>query len=46
MRACRDRNYDCAGIRAHAERFSRDRFRSELSAAIDDVLDRPAGLRW
>jgi glycosyltransferase involved in cell wall biosynthesis len=46
MRACRDKDYDGATIRARAERFSRDRFRSELSAAIHDVLDQPAGLRW
>ncbi len=46
MRACRDRDYDCGTIRAYAEQFGRDRFRSELGAAIDDVLDRPAGLRW
>jgi glycosyltransferase involved in cell wall biosynthesis len=46
MRRCRDRDYDSALIRAHAERFGRERFRAELTAAIDDVLERPAGQQW
>lgn len=33
-------------IRAHAERFSHDRFRDEFRQAVDEVLAAPRGSRW
>ncbi len=37
---------DPARLRAHAERFSRDRHITHMSAVIDDTLSAPAGHRW
>ena len=45
LRAARMR-WDEARIRAHAERFSRDRFVREIESAIDETLALPAGRRW
>ncbi|MGE3276299.1 MAG: glycosyltransferase [Vicinamibacterales bacterium] len=39
-------SWDAARIRAHAERFSRERFRREMLAVIEETLDAPAGHRW
>jgi hypothetical protein len=36
-----DRPFDRAGIRAHAERFSRQRFGDEMQTLIDGSTDRP-----
>jgi len=33
-------------IRAHAETFSRRRFRAEVEHVIDDTMRAPAGTRW
>jgi glycosyltransferase involved in cell wall biosynthesis len=38
--------WDSARIRAHAERFSRARFISEIRAIVDDTLGAPAGRQW
>ena len=35
-----------ARIRAHAERFSRERFVSEIRHIVDDTLNAPAGQQW
>ncbi|MEW6320269.1 MAG: glycosyltransferase [Acidobacteriota bacterium] len=40
------RSWDGARIRAHAERFSRERFARELNAAIDETLAAPPERRW
>ncbi len=38
--------WDAARIRQHAERFSRQRFISEILHVVDDTLSAPAGQRW
>jgi glycosyltransferase involved in cell wall biosynthesis len=38
--------WDSAKIRAHAERFSRARFVTEIQHIVDDTLKAPAGARW
>ncbi len=38
--------WDAARIRRHAERFSRQRFVSEIQHVVDDTLSAPAGQRW
>ncbi len=38
--------WDAARIRAHAERFSRERFVAEIQHIVDDTLSAPAGQRW
>lgn len=38
--------WDTARIRAHAERFSRERFVAEIRQTVDDTLAAPAGQRW
>jgi glycosyltransferase involved in cell wall biosynthesis len=38
--------WDSAGIRRHAEKFSRQRFVREVRQVVDDTLDAPAGQRW
>ena len=38
--------WDASRIRAHAERFSRERFVSEIRHIVDDTLSAPAGYRW
>ena len=39
-------NWDRARIRAHAERFGRDRFQKEMTAIVDETLRAPAARRW
>jgi glycosyltransferase involved in cell wall biosynthesis len=38
--------FDAARIRAHAERFARDRFAEQMRAVIDETIAAPAGSRW
>jgi glycosyltransferase involved in cell wall biosynthesis len=38
--------WDTARIRAHAETFSRRRFRAEVEHVIDDTMRAPTGTRW
>jgi glycosyltransferase involved in cell wall biosynthesis len=38
--------FDSARVRAHAERFSRDRHVERMRAVIEDTMDRPAGTTW
>jgi len=38
--------WDAARIRAHAERFSRARFVTEIQHIVDDTLRAPVGQRW
>lgn len=38
--------WDAERIRAHAERFSRTRFVSEVQHIVEDTLNAPAGSRW
>jgi glycosyltransferase involved in cell wall biosynthesis len=38
--------WDRAKIRAHAERFSRTRFVSEIQHIVNDTLNAPVGSRW
>jgi glycosyltransferase involved in cell wall biosynthesis len=40
------RKFDTGRIRAHAERFGRDRFARELAAVIDETASAPPGVRW
>jgi glycosyltransferase involved in cell wall biosynthesis len=37
---------DETGLRAHAERFSRERHTEQLRATIDETVAAPAGTRW
>jgi glycosyltransferase involved in cell wall biosynthesis len=46
LRAARSRPWDSSAIRAHAERFSRERFVREMTAVIDETLAAPPGTRW
>ena len=39
-------DFDRARIRAHAERFSRDRHAEQMRAVIDETIAAPAGARW
>ena len=39
-------DFDGARIRAHAERFSRDRHEHHMRAVIDETIAAPAGARW
>ena len=39
-------SWDAAGIRRHAEQFSRARFVSDIERVIDETLSAPAGQRW
>ena len=39
-------DWDSRRIREHAERFSRDRFVSEIKQAIDETMAAPTGQRW
>ena len=41
-----DTTWHPARIRAHAERFSRERFVSEIRDIVDDTLNAPAGQQW
>ena len=38
--------WDAGRIRRHAERFSRQRFVTEIQHVVDDTLSAPAGQRW
>ncbi|MCA1585609.1 MAG: glycosyltransferase [Acidobacteria bacterium] len=38
--------WDSTRIRAHAERFSRERFRREMSAIIEETVAAPPDQRW
>ncbi|HEY3157376.1 MAG TPA: glycosyltransferase [Vicinamibacterales bacterium] len=38
--------FDADRLRAHAERFSRDRHVERMRAVIEETLDRPAGTTW
>ena len=38
--------FDVDRLRAHAQRFSRDRHVEHMRAVIEDTLDRPAGTTW
>ena len=38
--------FDAGRLRAHAQRFSRDRHVEGMRAVVEDTLDRPAGTRW
>jgi glycosyltransferase involved in cell wall biosynthesis len=40
------RRFDPRRIRAHAERFSRDRCAAQLRSVIDDTMDSPVEQRW
>jgi glycosyltransferase involved in cell wall biosynthesis len=46
MRAAAGRPFDPAVIRAHAERFGRERFAREIAAVMDDTLASPGGAAW
>ena len=46
LHARRATTWDAARIRAHAERFSRTRFVSEIQHIVEDTLNAPAGSRW
>jgi glycosyltransferase involved in cell wall biosynthesis len=37
---------DPARVRAHAERFSRDRYLEDMRAIVDETVGAPAGTRW
>ena len=38
--------FDSSRIRAHAERFSKQRYLDEMRAVVDDTLHAPFGRRW
>jgi glycosyltransferase involved in cell wall biosynthesis len=38
--------FDGARVRAHAEQFSRERFRRQLSEVVTETLAAPVGTRW
>ena len=44
--ALRRSTFDPAAIRAHAERFSRERFAIEIRACIDETAAAPGDARW
>ncbi len=46
LRAAASRPWDATVIRAHAERFSRERFVQDMTAVIDETLAAPPGTRW
>lgn len=46
MRSVLARTWDSTAIRAHAERFSRERFVQEMTSIIDDTLAAPPDTRW
>lgn len=45
LRAAAARSWDPVRIRAHAERFSRERFSREILEVIDQAMAAPAGYR-
>ena len=46
LRDAAERPFDSSVIRRHAERFSRERFASEMVAAINGTLSAPGERRW
>jgi glycosyltransferase involved in cell wall biosynthesis len=46
MRLAMRQSFDPAVIRAHAERFGRDRFAAEIGAVIDETLTAPGATVW
>jgi glycosyltransferase involved in cell wall biosynthesis len=46
LREAAERPFDSSVIRRHAERFSRERFASEMLAAINGTLSAPGESRW
>ena len=40
------RTFDAARVRAHAEQFSRERFRHQIKGVIDETIGAAAGARW
>jgi glycosyltransferase involved in cell wall biosynthesis len=46
LREAADRSFDSADIRRHAERFSRERFASEIMTAIEQSMTDPREHRW
>ena len=45
LRRAAARSWNASAIRAHAERFSRDRFAREMSSVIDETMAMPPGQR-
>jgi glycosyltransferase involved in cell wall biosynthesis len=46
LRTALGREWDGGAIRAHAERFSRDRFTRQIAAAAEELLAAPADRQW
>jgi len=46
MRRLAASTFDSADIRAHAERFGRDRFRGEMQMLVDETMAAPGAARW
>jgi glycosyltransferase involved in cell wall biosynthesis len=46
LREAADRPFDPGAIRAHAERFNRERFAGEIRTVIDETLRAPGDARW
>jgi glycosyltransferase involved in cell wall biosynthesis len=46
FRAAGETSWDSGAIRAHAERFSRDVFKSGIARAVDEVMAAPPDRRW
>lgn len=46
LRRAAARTWDRAWIRAHAERFSRERFAREMTAIVEETMAAPAERRW
>jgi glycosyltransferase involved in cell wall biosynthesis len=46
LRCAAARRWDSSRIRAHAERFSRERFVREMMVIVDETLAAPAEQRW
>ena len=46
MRRLAGTAFDAAALRAHAERFGRDRFAEEMRMLVDDTMAAPGEARW
>lgn len=46
IRAARGLSVDPDALHAHADRFSRDRFKTDMAAHIEETFTAPAGSRW
>jgi hypothetical protein len=46
IRRLLDTRFDADHIRAHAVRFGRDRFLTEIKGVIDETLAAPGDARW